>query len=445
MAAASGTGAEVPIPVLASPEGESTPTAALTNYTKRIPDIPDSENITPTVPTISVTKPPAPKPVNLPSLNDFSSPSPTDSRATSFDADLEQGGKLSLDEVEHPLSGAPVAVKPQSSAAPPTSRRPSDHTTPVKEVREATLVQIPPSDNHIIDGHAPPTVPDLLQNEESNDPLPIKPMEPVASPVVERQVELAAAAAAGEDEGSIMAESSEPSSETLNMTPPTSSETIVSDAQAEDDDEAGIEKMKSKAELLRLEAVEPAIAVPIPKSTPVVAPVTTIAAAAADVAAEQQPEDAGEDSVVDPDTTIRLVGGGGMSGLVSDSEDAEAKTENVTAKVHSPSNSLSKKKKTPSLSHQARGSISSPPRKVSSPDNADTASLSSVATGRESIDSNASKFSASGTGAEKSKHEKKKSGFSATGLNLKRMSRFGSGGGSKRRTESKDRVSVNAQ
>lgn len=328
--------------------------------------MPTSEKSPPAVPTISVTKPPAPKPVNLPSPQDFTSSSPTDSRTTSFDADLEQGRQLSLDEIEHPLSGAPVAVKPQSPTTP-TPQRTSDHTALVKE---GTLVQIPPSDDPT---PTPPTkaptpaVPDLLQNE-SSDRVLIMPIEPVASPVAKRQPELPADESIGD--------SSEPSSETLNVTPPTSSETIASDAQAEDGPSAA-----AKAELLFVEPMEPAVAVP--------------------PAAAEIPEQPEEDA--DPDTTIRLIGGGGVSGVVAEPEPVE---------------------------------LPSPPVEAASPDNADVASLSSVATGRDSIDSTASGVVPSTPSGKSSKREKKK-GFSS---GLKRISKLGSSGNAKRRTESKDKV-----
>lgn len=71
----------VPIPVFGKQAGEEP--SSFADDTKA-----DTRN----VPAISVTKPPAPQPVNLPSVNDVVSlPSPPDSNRSSVDIDLEAG------------------------------------------------------------------------------------------------------------------------------------------------------------------------------------------------------------------------------------------------------------------------------------------------------------------------------------------------------------------
>lgn len=164
--------AEVPIPVLETNNpDEATPTIANNEFAEAGPSK--------VLPIISVTKPPAPRPVILPSPQDFQSPSPTDSRATSFDIDLERGRQLSMDEVEHPLSGATVAVKPPSPTTPTAVRR---HNESVSTVKEATLVQIPLEEEPIPEKPA-----DDLMNENESAAVPIAPIEPVTTPVSEQK------------------------------------------------------------------------------------------------------------------------------------------------------------------------------------------------------------------------------------------------------------------
>lgn len=92
----------VPIPVLEKQLSEEPPALAdVTNADTR------------DVPAISVTKPPAPQPVNLPSANDVVPlPSPPDSNRSSVDVDLEAGRG-----VRRPVNAGIIASKP--TATPP--------------------------------------------------------------------------------------------------------------------------------------------------------------------------------------------------------------------------------------------------------------------------------------------------------------------------------------
>ncbi|KAF7353595.1 hypothetical protein MVEN_01043800 [Mycena venus] len=120
--------AEVPIPVITGGEEATTPVAGR-----------------PTLPTISVTKPPAPMPVDLPTQNDIDvPPSPSDSPRSSLSFhdtdDLESGRALGMREIQPPLvsrtpphpnanaqaSGSALPLLSQSAATPtsPTAPEP---------------------------------------------------------------------------------------------------------------------------------------------------------------------------------------------------------------------------------------------------------------------------------------------------------------------------------
>ena len=121
-----GSGAEIPIPVLAG----SSSAEPLVNTSD------ETAGSTPPIPTISVTRPPAPKPISLPRADDI----PLDA-SPSYN-DLESGvGVISMREIETALPAAspvsktsPVSPKPQpaSPMQPPvtvTTRVPSRQMT----------------------------------------------------------------------------------------------------------------------------------------------------------------------------------------------------------------------------------------------------------------------------------------------------------------------------
>lgn len=268
--------AEVPIPVLSDSNGlDSSNTATPTAATMQISNsgAGSSQSQSP-LPTISVTKPPAPLPVDLPSPGDFRTPSPTDSRSTSFDADLEQGGKLSLDEVDHPLSGTSVAVKPP----PPAANTVRQHSASVSTVKEGTLVQLPTEEEMT------PSKPalDLLQEESEPSDVRIAPMDPVASPATERKPledPLIPNTSSSSNEAAVETSTSD----TLvdEMSTGSSKETIAEVPSADDSGK--------DVEVAKLNDVKK-------------------------VDEEVNEEDEEEQ---DLDTTVRLVGGGGSVGVVS--------------------------------------------------------------------------------------------------------------------------------
>ena len=270
-------------------DDQATPTAALTDMTNRT----GSSNVdagkpTPPLPIISVTKPPAPRPVDLPSPADFQSPSPTDSRGTSFDNDLEQGRQYSLDEVAHPLGGVSVAVKPQSSTTP-TSRRPRDS---VSNVKEATLVQI--SVDEPSQEKTSQDVSDLLQGNE-DDTVTVAPLEPVSTPVRESKPVLEEPGKGDTVPSADVSSSGEP--------------TVSSEATGSTKPETGVEDSEAKS-------------------------------GTTDTALPEEKAE-GEEAV---DTTVRLIGGGGSAGVVT--SEPEPIPDNDPAEVASLSSNTSARNST---------------------------------------------------------------------------------------------------
>ncbi|KAJ7445679.1 hypothetical protein B0H11DRAFT_2086345 [Mycena galericulata] len=184
----------------------------------------ETKEAAPPLPTISVTRPPAPLPVDLPTQNDIDIiPSPTDSRRSSFhDDDLESGRAQGMREIfqEPPLSRRAPSSPPYQNAQASGSTPPTSSSS------------LPP---------VPAAIPDLLA--DSAPPMDASPITP---------------------------------------SPPNGQVTTT---------------------ILTPELVPAAL--PPPAEAPAV-PQSESASESA------QPE--GEDAV-DPDVTIRLVGGGGIAGV----------------------------------------------------------------------------------------------------------------------------------
>ncbi|KAI0362341.1 hypothetical protein OH77DRAFT_1416588 [Trametes cingulata] len=146
--AVNGAGAEVPIPVLADTDSEKetsaldesslpTPLGNVTNFSQRQQ-----------LPTISVTKPPAPMPVDLPSPSNLDSPSDYDEAHFPRQDDVE--GNPAIQE---PTSAVPLTAVPPRKVR---SRSPSPKLTLDTVITESPPVMQPSS------SVSPPTVPDLL-------------------------------------------------------------------------------------------------------------------------------------------------------------------------------------------------------------------------------------------------------------------------------------------
>ncbi|TDL24741.1 hypothetical protein BD410DRAFT_59222 [Rickenella mellea] len=143
-------------------------------------------------PAISISKPPAPLPVALPSPMQYRPTSPL--AASSFDKDLERGSQDALmDEIES--SGPVISNAPQSPTTPttPTPRKPTPTPAPTTDVDLLPLDQseipteVPSSANSSQANEMPPKsepIPDLLQTDGA-DGVEISPIQPAASPLVE--------------------------------------------------------------------------------------------------------------------------------------------------------------------------------------------------------------------------------------------------------------------
>lgn len=149
----SSSGAEVPIPVVSEPE--EIPLAGPSKLSE------ETHPLNQPLPSIAITKPPAPQPVDLPSPDDIIAPIPREPLA-SFDVDLERGPEASMDDNDHPLSSptAPfVRVRSPPRQTPPTKgpveaaliSLPSDHSEELPAVSEATLIETLSSSTAIAD------------------------------------------------------------------------------------------------------------------------------------------------------------------------------------------------------------------------------------------------------------------------------------------------------
>ncbi|KZT28466.1 hypothetical protein NEOLEDRAFT_1154386 [Neolentinus lepideus HHB14362 ss-1] len=172
--------AEVPIPVLADIDEN----LELTPSQNGVEKVNVNQLAAPrVVPTISVTKPPIPLPVDLPTQDDLSTPSSPDSAPSSpLNDDLESGRGMMMKEVDLP----PRQPLVRSQVAPS-----SNPNGAVNGSLEASLVPLPtpPSGSSGANslGTTPPAlssgmadITDLLA--ESAPALEAQPIEPVASP-----------------------------------------------------------------------------------------------------------------------------------------------------------------------------------------------------------------------------------------------------------------------
>jgi hypothetical protein len=171
---------EVPIPVLAVvKDGHDAP---------QQPSGSISSPSTQTVPTISVTKPPAPLPVSLPTPNDIEI-SPTPSVSSSFDGDLEAGHGVSMREI--PRTHDPVF----------TPRRMSPGKSPRILRKTDPLSSTPPAE--LVDLSSPKQLPDLLTDPDPAQ-LAMRPSTPTRSEAGDAH--MATVDGIGEQDGSSEAE-----------------------------------------------------------------------------------------------------------------------------------------------------------------------------------------------------------------------------------------------
>ena len=167
------SGAEVPIPVIAENEPIVPPPKASSSHASR----PSQANHVQTIPTISISKPPAPRPVDLPTENDISSP--PESIHSVHDDDLEAGRGLAMREFHEDSALVSPKSKESPTAYAPLRRETSDTVSappPSLErsaLAQATPVSLPRSPS------SPPAIADLLGGSNSN--IETKPLQPSPS------------------------------------------------------------------------------------------------------------------------------------------------------------------------------------------------------------------------------------------------------------------------
>ncbi|EMD38350.1 hypothetical protein CERSUDRAFT_113510 [Gelatoporia subvermispora B] len=153
------TGAEVPIPVLADVEETSALAAPLGNVTNQH-SLPQARQ---PLPIISVTKPPAPKPVDLPSPESIEPPS----SALSYpDGDLEAG--MAMAQIDGPSAGVLSGVhdnnaSPISRSEPSPSESRMHDPTPLSVAPQRSLTESPDA---ISSPARAASTPDLLVDPE---------------------------------------------------------------------------------------------------------------------------------------------------------------------------------------------------------------------------------------------------------------------------------------
>ena len=177
-----GLGAEIPIPILRDSADEIPPPTvdalnrhahSQSGYSKN-PDV---------VPTISVTKAPAPLPVALPLPHEISpSQSPPESGHSSMDDDLESGRINGMREVSEDI-GLVTSTRRTGKSKSPARRETSDASGSALPLSPPPP-ELLPSTRTIIKSSSPaPIIPDLL--EDSTPGLIQAPLEPSPSQITD--------------------------------------------------------------------------------------------------------------------------------------------------------------------------------------------------------------------------------------------------------------------
>lgn len=164
--------AEVPIPVLAD-VGDEVPLAPVTRNTP-----PSNPRKAPhNLPTISITKPPAPLPVELPTPRDIVSlPSPPDSTHSSFDEDIETGRGRGMRQISREQEASLVSSRRSTEPL----RQDSDPLGSISLTDPTPLLPASPPQTIARMPSPPPDIPDLLA--DSAPEMETTPIEPGPSP-----------------------------------------------------------------------------------------------------------------------------------------------------------------------------------------------------------------------------------------------------------------------
>lgn len=219
------------------------PPSAIATTHSNTPNLPDPVQSPPLdVPTISVTKAPAPRPVDLPMPHDIEPSSSLESHTSSFDEDLESGRRQGMREVSREATMVSASSSRRSKSQQPTSHENADASGSALAPSSPPTPSPPPIQPQTAE------IPDLLA--DSAPAMDTKPIEPSSPASVQ----------------SDLAVLQEPIMDTKVVGAPSTSE---------------------------------------PE-------------------AEAQVEEA------DPNTTIRLVGGGGIAGIALPAEDEEVRTDGET-------------------------------------------------------------------------------------------------------------------
>lgn len=165
---------------------------ALSNVTNAEPRLP--------LPTISVTKPPVPLPVDLPTPHDIVTlPSPPDSIHSSFEDDLEAGHGAGMREVSREQETVLVSSRRSTNPSVPTTADASGSALATSIPLPISPVSSPlvePVSGILVEPVSPPPIspqPDLTDLlADSTSTLETTPIEPVASPVQSKLPEIIA-------------------------------------------------------------------------------------------------------------------------------------------------------------------------------------------------------------------------------------------------------------
>lgn len=171
-----GSAADVAIPVLADVDDVET---VVTTPTAKTNPTTITRKVHPNLPTISITKPPVPLPVELPTPRDIVAlPSPPDSRHSSFDEDLESGRARGLPELPEEEVSVPRHISPLSSSSAmtsPPSPPPEDLMADSDSVLETTPIiqdaELPSSSPYLVNAAEPQHEPESVIDTPSDNTL----------------------------------------------------------------------------------------------------------------------------------------------------------------------------------------------------------------------------------------------------------------------------------
>ncbi|KAH9951885.1 hypothetical protein B0H21DRAFT_782534 [Amylocystis lapponica] len=164
----SGSGAEVAIPVLSDAEGEGETSALAPHPLGNVTNKRYSSARQPSIPTIAVTKPPAPMPVDLPTPELIRPYSPVSHPLA--DDDIEAGGDLVMREID--LQPSISSVRQDSSTPSASGRSNASPVSPVA-ARNITDSPEPLSPASHVKTTIAPAIDDLLADSAPTAPAPL--------------------------------------------------------------------------------------------------------------------------------------------------------------------------------------------------------------------------------------------------------------------------------